>query len=178
MDLGSDLYALWKQELIALECEVLKELGFACYEDLDHPHFYVTELWTKVSNHCGWDSLIIPTAPQYILNLLNDVMYFDFIVQFDNVYIVAAVILLMMDHFQAENIQSVSEIMCSTYSLNNQELRQLKKEILHAMAQVPFLSDENTSQSKLVVDKDSKVKDIIHTCQIFVSSNPYLEYRC
>ncbi len=41
LELGGGEYTRWKSELITMEMYVLKELGFALYSVMDHPHKYL-----------------------------------------------------------------------------------------------------------------------------------------
>jgi hypothetical protein len=110
LSLGGELYSLWKQELIALEVEVLKELGFACYEEIDHPHFYVLEILTGLGivEEASKASFCDPTfsMAQLILNILNDSMYFNIFLRYDALYIAAAATLLSMSAPDRELIWS------------------------------------------------------------------------
>lgn len=161
LDLGSDLYSLWKQELLALECEVLKELGFACYEDLDHPHFFMLEVWKSVEIHCH--ELIncnnSNNFPQYILNMLNDAMFFDLVIRYDCVYTVVAIILLAFQALYPVGEQAVHEMLCRQYSLDVNALRTLKQELMQSFTEVPIVHvDESIDWVHIIVDKDSKVR--------------------
>lgn len=68
-ELGGEQYHQWKAELLLIERHLLKELGFALYSGMDHPHKYIL-YYTKLLN-------IPPNTSQLAWNYLNDSLRLD-----------------------------------------------------------------------------------------------------
>ncbi len=157
LDLGSELYSLWKQELLALECEVLKEIGFSCYEDLDHPHYYILDVWELFKAMIGGEILLNSTI-QYSLNILNDIMFFDVISRYDSLYIAVAATLITLEVHNYSGVISIFDGISIAFRLDSGALFEVKSQIQRslfpltgcvAISDCMFDNDQNVSMQCL-----------------------------
>jgi hypothetical protein len=86
MELGGELYHEWKSELICIERNILRELGFSLYNSFNHPHQYLLYIIKLLEG--------TNTLAQSAWNYLNDSMHLKLITQYHSLYIVCAAIFL------------------------------------------------------------------------------------
>ena len=86
LELGGDLYGEWKNELICIERNILRELGFSLYNSFSHPHQYLLYVIKLLEGN----DLLAQTSWNYI----NDSMHLKLIVDYHSLYIVCAAIFL------------------------------------------------------------------------------------
>ena len=84
LEIGSEQYINWKDELVTAEQYVLKELGYCLYSAMDHPHKYLF-YYMKILG--GTDELA-----QVSWNYLNDSMRTDLCVRYPAPAIAASAI--------------------------------------------------------------------------------------
>jgi hypothetical protein len=79
LDLGSDRYRRWRDNVIATEREVLACLGFGIYSVIEHPHSFILYYVKFLEPSAGSYNFLA----QYAWNCLNDVLRLDISVTYD-----------------------------------------------------------------------------------------------
>lgn len=102
LEVGSELYLSWKNQLIAIEKDILITLGFAVYEAVDHPHQYllyiIKLLFPSSGSEGGEESQRTQESARKLAqaawSYLNDSMRIDLELRYDSTYIACAAIFL------------------------------------------------------------------------------------
>lgn len=97
MDLGSDLYNIWKNELITIERIILKELGFSLYAVIDHPHQYILHIMEILQKSPTGPPIVekdLSTLAESAWHYLHESKRIDLELHYESLAIAASAILL------------------------------------------------------------------------------------